>query len=163
MRITEMDTLYAYNWWANSRVLQAASDISSDDFSRNGIVPIPHGSLRGTLVHMLDTERDARIRLSRHARGEPLDPEAFGSIEEITRSWRGEAAAMNDYLSGLLDENMDSELALTETERYPYWQLLIHVMNHSTQHRSEAAVLLTALDHSPGDLDFALFLRGSRS
>jgi uncharacterized damage-inducible protein DinB len=162
MRITEMDTLYAYNWWATTRVLDAASGLSNDLLINTGIVPIPHGSLRGTLVHMLDTERDARIRLSRHASAEPLDPDAFESIEDITRSWRAEAAAMNDYLSGLLDENMDSEIALTETERYPYWQLLIHVMNHSTQHRSEAAILLTALDRSPGDLDFALFLRESR-
>jgi uncharacterized damage-inducible protein DinB len=58
---------------------------------------------------------------------------------------------------------------LTQTIRYtttsgkPYqntlWHLLLQVLNHSTQHRSEAAMLLTEWGRSPGDLDLILFLR----
>jgi uncharacterized damage-inducible protein DinB len=125
------------------------------------VVPIPFGSLRDTLVHALDLERSARLRLSRSASSKPLDPATFPSIDTLIREWRAESAAMNDYLIGLEDEDLDKEFALGEGERYPYWQLLMHVLNHSTQHRSEAAVLLTALDRSPGDLDFYLFLKGS--
>jgi uncharacterized damage-inducible protein DinB len=35
---------------------------------------------------------------------------------------------------------------------------MVHVLNHGTQHRSEAAVLLTELGRSPGDLDLVDFL-----
>ncbi len=31
--------------------------------------------------------------------------------------------------------------------------MLVHVINHGTQHRSEAAALLTAEGRSPGELD----------
>ena len=37
------------------------------------------------------------------------------------------------------------------------WQALLHVFNHGTQHRSEAAALLTDAGRSPGDLDLIDF------
>jgi uncharacterized damage-inducible protein DinB len=42
----------------------------------------------------------------------------------------------------------------------PMWQLLAHVLNHGTQHRSEAAALLTEAGRSPGDLDMVDFAEG---
>ena len=45
--------------------------------------------------------------------------------------------------------------------RYAYswilWQVLVHVVNHGTQHRAECAALLTGFGHSPGDMDMSLF------
>jgi uncharacterized damage-inducible protein DinB len=42
-------------------------------------------------------------------------------------------------------------------EGIPVWQTLAHVVNHGTQHRSEAAVIVTEAGRSPGDLDMIPF------
>jgi uncharacterized damage-inducible protein DinB len=38
-------------------------------------------------------------------------------------------------------------------EGVPIWQMLVHVVNHGTQHRAEAGTLLTAEGRTPGDVD----------
>ena len=35
--------------------------------------------------------------------------------------------------------------------------MLVHVVNHGTQHRAEAGVLLTAEGRSPGELDLIYY------
>jgi uncharacterized damage-inducible protein DinB len=71
---------------------------------------------------------------------------------------------MQRFLSGLSDDDLDRTIHYTSTRGKPFentlWHILLHVANHSTQHRSEAAILLTEWGRSPGDLDLIFFLRG---
>jgi uncharacterized damage-inducible protein DinB len=86
------------------------------------------------------------------------------TLHALKERWQVEEQEMRAYLGSL------SDLDLNGMVRYGIpdgivrervlWHCLLHVVNHGTQHRSEAAVLLTSYGQSPGELDFTLFLNG---
>ncbi len=88
-----------------------------------------------------------------------------GAKEEV-------AAAGEKWAAIFVDDNPDAILALYDDEAVLWgtlsstrlsgkrvlWHCLLHVVNHGTQHRSEAAAILTGYGYSPGGLDFTMFL-----
>lgn len=71
---------------------------------------------------------------------------------------------MRSFLDTLADEDLTRIVSYRNTRGASFenvlWQILAHVVNHGTQHRSEAAMFLTEHGASPGDLDLMTFLRG---
>lgn len=60
MLITNVLTLFDYNYWANHRVLEAAEKITSEQFTAPA--KLSHGSVRGALAHILAAEIVWRLR-----------------------------------------------------------------------------------------------------
>lgn len=128
------------------------------------VAPVPntYGSLRAILVHVCEAEHFWRT-LCQHGTITPDWSEAdFPILADLVQRWREVERVMREYLAGLTDEALTGWVRYTtdsglKRERV-LWHCLLHVVNHGTQHRSEAATLLTAFGQSPGDLDFTLFL-----
>lgn len=161
MNIQDMLTLYDYNYWANRRILETCARVSREQF----LTPPLHSvdSLRATLVHTMGGERAWRILYEHNtlrAFGE-LQEADFPTLEAVEQRWSEEEQAMRVYLGRLSDTDMTSIIRYTadgnKRERL-LWHCLIHVINHGTQHRSEAAAMLTEYGASPGELDFTQFL-----
>lgn len=122
------------------------------------------GSLRGTLVHTLDAECAWRM-LCQHqslASFKELQEDDFPTFTVLEQRWNEEERAMRDYLAHLTDDDLTNYTRYTTDEgnkrERVLWHCLVHVVNHGTQHRSEAATILTGCGYSPGDLDFTVFL-----
>jgi uncharacterized damage-inducible protein DinB len=92
-----------------------------------------------------------------------LEESEFPDLKSLRVRWKGEEAAMRAYLATLTNDDLNATISYARTggarSENTLWHLLAHLVNHGTQHRSEAAVRLTALGSSPGDLDMVLFLR----
>ena len=71
---------------------------------------------------------------------------------------------MEAWLRSLSDDDLQQPVHYMTTRGVPCsnlrWHILLQLINHGTQHHSEAALLLTEYDHSPGNLDLIIFLRG---
>jgi uncharacterized damage-inducible protein DinB len=162
MNIQDILTIYDYNYWATRQILKACAHVNSEQF----ITPTFHslGSLRGTLVHTLDSEAAWRMLLQ-HNTLEYFDimkEDDFPTFDVLEQRWKEEERAMQEYLASLNDNDLSNIVRYTTDEgdkrERVLWHCLLHVVNHGTQHRSEAAAILTGYGHSPGGLDFTAFL-----
>ena len=164
MTINELLTLFNYNYWANYKIIQTAEVIDEEQFYAPARASF--GSLRGTLIHILSTEWIWRMRCQEGVSPkEMFTDNNFPTLNAIRSGWQTEEQSMRAYLGRLQDIDLDRKMAYTTMKgrHYdtPLWEILVHVVNHGTQFRSEAAMLLTDFGHSPGDLDLILYLRES--
>ncbi len=162
MNIQDILTIYEYNYWANKRILTQCKNVTLERF----LAPaeFPYGDLRGTVVHILDAEFGWRTFFQHNDWSAPeLKEIEFSNIAAIQERWNQEEE-MRAYLATLRNEDVNVHrhytIAEGESRDRILWHCLLHVVNHGTQHRSEAAALLTRLGQSPGDLDFTVFLNG---
>jgi uncharacterized damage-inducible protein DinB len=151
VRIDDVRFLADYDRWATRRILAVIDGV--DDALWSSPNAIGDRGLGGILVHHLGATQRWRHGLSLTP-GELPRPERgpLPSPAGLVAAWDLEWAAWDAWLATL-----DDEALLSPSEEIPMWQLLAHVMNHGTQHRSEAATLLTEAGRSPGDLDMLDF------
>lgn len=149
MNADEIRFLYAYDRWATQRVLDALESV--DDEVWRSPDTVGERGLGAILVHHLGAS--IRWRLSFQTEGDAgnmphPEREPLPTVSELSRRWSQEWAATDEWLTGLSDGFVNHV-----HDGVPVWQMLVHVVNHGTQHRSEAAAVLTGQGHSPGDLD----------
>ena len=155
MRVADIVLLFDYSYWANRRILDAAAGLTDTQFT--GAPPLGDRSVRDILTHVLDAEFDWRMRWVGAADIPVIDPQDFPTVASLRERWDADERDMRAYLATLTDVDLDAPLRL-----YQFWQAQVHVVNHGTQHRAEAAMLLTALGHSPGDVDIPYYLKEFR-
>ena len=150
----DISALIAYNFWADERIFEACERITTAEFTQK-ILPNPGwDSLQGILVHLVDAEFGWRLNLEAQDASEILESDDFTTVSELKNRWDAERAAWLAYMAGLSDDVLHSR----SNNTLKIWQVIVHVVNHGTQHRSEAAAILTGYDQSPGELDFDIFL-----
>src|SRR5688500_11217099 len=156
--------LYAYSAWANTRILETARQLTREQFTTQSD---GSDSIRDTLVHTASAQWLWLERWRGTSPTELWDPDDFPDVATLRNRWDEVEAATSDYLGTLREPDLARVVSYVnfqrETWAYPLWQQLLHQVNHATQHRSEAALLLTRLGYSPGWLDLLVYVDdGSR-
>lgn len=152
-------TLYKYNQWANAKILSAAANITQDQFLADA--SFPHGGLRSTLVHILFAQWIWRNRWEGNSPTYRLKPEEYPSFISLHARWIPEEALLMTFVENVTDEQLNQVVEYKNTKGVPkqqvLWKMMAHVVNHGTQHRAEAAAMLTDFGCSPGDVDMIYF------
>ncbi|HEU4370808.1 MAG TPA: DinB family protein [Methylomirabilota bacterium] len=160
MTTESIRTMYRYNAWANTQVLAAAGGLSVEQFVAGG--GASYDSIRDTLVHTMAAQW---LYLERWQGRSPRTMPAggdFADLASVRARWADIERATQAFTAGLTDARLGETVAYRnfkgERWAYPLWQQMLHQVNHATQHRSEAAVMLTHLGRSPGLLDLLYFI-----
>jgi uncharacterized damage-inducible protein DinB len=151
--------LFHYTYWADDLVMEGARQLTLDKLT----APIRPGFLStlGVLVHIMAAER---VWLSRWKGDSPnrlLTVDDIPTLDDLERVWTPQRAEMFAYLANVRDASQAIVYRTTRGVEMQdvLWQLVLHLVNHHTEHRSQAALYLATQGIDVGGLDFTRYIR----
>jgi len=152
--------LYAYNRWANDRILSVAGSISEEELRRD--LGGSFGSLWGTLVHIFGVEWLYPQRWKGVSPSALPGPDQFADFAALQAFWNEVRADQQQFIDRLneqvLQQRVDYINFYSQKFGYPLVDQMKHLVNHSTYHRGQVTLLLRLLHKQPVSTDYLLFL-----
>ena len=147
MDIATIGALYRYNSWATARVLDAVSPLAEADFTRD--LKNSFGSIRDTLTHVVWAEWIWLERWKGESPTTVFSPAEFATVDGLRERFNAVATERSLFLDELTPARLSQVVEYVnmkgQTWRYPLWQQLQHVVNHSTYHRGQVTTMLRQL------------------
>jgi uncharacterized damage-inducible protein DinB len=160
MNKQDVEYLYEYNRWANARLLDAASKLTPEQFSRD--LQSSHRSVRDTLAHILAAEWIWLERWNGVSPKALLNPSDFPTVESLKKRWAVVEGDYTEFINGVTDGSLTTVIGYTNTRgeewAYPLGQMLQHVMNHSSYHRGQVTTMLRQLGAQVNPVDLLVFM-----
>lgn len=141
--------------FANGRLLDQATKLSDAELDADR--PGMFGSIRSTLLHMMQAQASWLRRFQELDPVPSFDPADFPTIADLRRAWDVLDADTLSYLATVTDDDLLQVVHMRAWSgwemRQPRWQAIVHQAFHQHQHRGELAMVLTTLGYSPGEID----------
>jgi uncharacterized damage-inducible protein DinB len=144
--------LFRLNSWANQRLFDACEGLS--DAQLDATVVGTFGSIRDTLVHIVGAQERYVTALAAVGPVSAIrERDPFPGLAELRDGARTSGEALVE-----LAAQARSGATVTTTWRgegytLPVWLLLVQAINHATEHRAQAAAILTQQGIAPPGMD----------
>ncbi|MBF6611513.1 MAG: DinB family protein [Chloroflexi bacterium] len=154
-------TMFNYSIWARDRVL---SGIETLDDAQLREVPESgaYGSIHDTLAHMAVSEWVWVQRCSGQSPTKLPRGEDFANLRVLIDWWNEIHAEAMRYLSALTSRDVQQEVTYTgpdgKTRTRKVWHMLMQVVNHQTEHRSQLASMLGSKGIDVPQTDLVVYL-----
>jgi uncharacterized damage-inducible protein DinB len=137
--------LINYNYWAHQRVWECVLKLSEEQFKRPCDYSI--GSVHDQIVHTMAAEWLWLQRLNGTSPESLFDSADYPTRESIRAKWDTVEADWRAFMDALRDDQLEETLHYTSISgRAPrqnaIWQVLSHILNHSTDHRSQTLAVI---------------------
>lgn len=161
MTRTEVLDLFAYNAWANRRILDAAGALPGDVYLRD--LKSSHGSIHGTLAHIVWAEHLWLNRWLKQPNPAVAQGKDLRTAPEVRARWEEIEAERGRFLAQL----GESQLAETRTVKpstggeyaHSFGQMFRHTVDHSSYHRGQVVTMLRQVGVVPPVTGLIFFYR----
>jgi uncharacterized damage-inducible protein DinB len=163
MNMDRIQHLFDYNRWATGLMMDAAERLTPEQFVEPDDTPF--GSIRNELVHILDAQLSWIDIFRSYLNGVErevgdLIPEDYPDGESVHAVWDQVECTTDAFLSTINEDDLKRVIRVEfdwGVTQAPLWVMLLHLVNHGTQHRSEIAMKLTNFGYSPGMVDLLFY------
>lgn len=151
--------VYDYHFAENRKIWDRyVVPLSQEQFTQS--VPYSHGSVRDQIVHLMSVDEAWFSGLRGVEPSEPFPPVNFDDRNVLRAHWDSVEQGMRDYLAALRDDMLfDKPIEEPEEDKdLILWQVLLHVVNHGTDHRAQLLRLLNDLGVKTAYQDYIFYV-----
>ncbi len=145
--------LFRHNAMMNRRLLDVCQELAGEELAAT--VPGTYGSIGATLVHIANSQVGYVPRFVAAEKPDPLPESPFPGFE-VVRDRFAYGDALLVETAQLAGEGRQIQVSGDDppgTWRLPAALILLQAVNHSTEHRSQVATILTQLGVQPPPMD----------
>jgi len=154
MSVAMVRDLYDYHRWANRRLYDFAAGLGEGTCARETGQQFSYPRVTRMFAHLYGADW---IWLSRWKGTSPtaVPGDELTTMAIVREKWDALEAEQKAFVDELTEAELSRVVRFKNTEGKAYdaplGQLLQHVANHATHHRSEIATMMTMLSGSPPD------------
>ena len=150
---------YDYHFTENRKIWDSyVASLSPEQFTQD--MNYSHGSVRNQVIHLMSVDEVWFSELRGVEPSEPLPPANLDDREIIRAHWDSVEQGMRAYLAELRDEMLfDRPIEEpAEDKDLIVWQVLLHLVNHGTDHRAQLLRSLNDLGVKTGPQDYIFYV-----
>lgn len=154
-------TLVDYHYAAYDQVWSSVMNLSREQFLREHDYSL--GSIRNQLVHVMNVDDRWLSRLQGQQPTQVLEFADFADQQSVRQMWDAIRQRVQSYALELSREQLERTVELHFPDRggrhdNTRWQILLHMVNHGTDHRAQILALLHGLGGQTFEQDLVLHL-----
>ena len=163
MTLQDIRRLHAFSSWASNRIFDGLASLPAEDFTRD--MNASHGSIHGTLTHMVGAEKIWLSRMVGNPDKAMIRPADVPTLADVKKTWEETGFNIAKFMGTLTDRKLQETFPMTTSAGQQltqgYGDALQHMVDHSTYHRAQIVTLLRQMGHTPPSTSMIAFYRES--
>ena len=151
MNLAALNVWLDYHYWARDVVLDAVAPLTPEQFTRQ--VESSFKSVRDTLAHIYAADWLWYARWQGQLPTSLLSYDAFPDVASIRKAWSELEGQVRPFVNQLGEAGVSRVFEYKamngQPTSSPFWQMLVHVVNHGSYHRGQVTTLLRQLGAAP--------------